>query len=54
MTCNIRTSHAWDEENNWDHRKELCCDFIRAQNPDVFGCQEVSNLQLEDLSTAFP
>ncbi|NRA36524.1 MAG: endonuclease/exonuclease/phosphatase family protein [Planctomycetes bacterium] len=54
MTCNIRTSNAWDEENNWEHRKNICCDFIRSHNPDVFGCQEVSRIQYDDMDAVFP
>jgi len=53
MTCNIRTSAAWDEENNWCRRRDLCCDVIRSRGPDVVGCQEVREDQAADLIAAF-
>ncbi len=54
MTCNIRTSHAPDGENGWDHRGAFCMEVIRAREPSIFGLQEVSQLQFSDLIQAFP
>ncbi len=53
MSCNIRTSAAWDEENAWPHRKSLCCRVIRSREPDIICCQEAREDQWRDLLEEF-
>jgi endonuclease/exonuclease/phosphatase family metal-dependent hydrolase len=52
LTCNIRCFGAEDGENNWEHRKDLCADVIRAQSPDVICFQEMWAEQYADVSRA--
>lgn len=40
MSFNIRYGTADDGENNWDKRRDLACDLVRRQGPDVIGLQE--------------
>jgi endonuclease/exonuclease/phosphatase family metal-dependent hydrolase len=40
MTFNIRYGTAADGENNWQIRKELVIERIRASDPDLLGLQE--------------
>jgi endonuclease/exonuclease/phosphatase family metal-dependent hydrolase len=40
MSFNIRYSQAEDGENNWERRKSLVMDRIRAFDPDLIGLQE--------------
>jgi endonuclease/exonuclease/phosphatase family metal-dependent hydrolase len=40
MTFNIRIALADDGENNWENRKSLAADRIRAFAPDLLGLQE--------------
>ncbi len=41
MTLNVRYDNPRDSVNAWPNRSELVCDFIRDQDPDIFGMQEV-------------
>jgi endonuclease/exonuclease/phosphatase family metal-dependent hydrolase len=52
MTCNIRTSLAPDGDNDWQHRRDLCLEVIRARAPDVLALQEVSEQQFRDFKSA--
>jgi endonuclease/exonuclease/phosphatase family metal-dependent hydrolase len=54
LSCNIRTSLARDGENAWPHRKALCARLIRAQEADLIGFQEMSDIQHADLAAALP
>lgn len=49
MTCNVRTSRAWDESNNWEHRSGICIDVIESRRPDIICCQEAQREQLDDI-----
>lgn len=40
MSFNIRTGAADDGENNWQNRKKLVVERIRAFDPDLIGLQE--------------
>jgi len=54
MTFNIRYGTAEDGENAWPHRRQLVFDTIRANDPDVFGLQEVLAFQGAELTEALP
>lgn len=54
MTCNIRTSAAADGPNAWALRRDVCARVIRDHAPDVFGVQEMTNEQFDDLAAALP
>ncbi|MCE9613805.1 MAG: endonuclease/exonuclease/phosphatase family protein [Lentisphaerae bacterium] len=54
MTCNIRTSAAADGPNAWALRRDVCARVIRDHAPDVFGVQEMTDEQFDDLAAAFP
>ena len=54
MSFNIRYGTANDGENNWDKRKDLACDVIRRQSPDVIGLQEALRAQIDDIRAALP
>jgi NAD(P)-dependent dehydrogenase (short-subunit alcohol dehydrogenase family) len=41
MSCNIRCFGAYDGENNWPHRKDVCIEVIRSRAADIICCQEV-------------
>lgn len=38
---NIRMDAKSDNENNWEYRKDSIINFIKAENLDIFGMQEV-------------
>ncbi len=54
MSFNIRYATANDGENNWDQRKDLACDVVRRQAPDLVGLQEALRSQIDDLRAALP
>ncbi|MCL5281839.1 MAG: endonuclease/exonuclease/phosphatase family protein [Planctomycetes bacterium] len=54
MSFNIRYGAANDGENNWDKRKDLACDVVRRQAPDLVGLQEALRSQIDDLRSALP
>jgi len=54
MSFNIRYGAANDGENNWDKRKDLACDVVRRQAPDVVGLQEALRSQIDDMRAALP
>lgn len=54
MSFNIRYGAANDGENSWDKRKDLACEVIRRQNPDLIGLQEALRGQLDDIRAALP
>ena len=45
MTFNVRFPNPKDGENIWDNRKDLLVKTIRKYDPDVFGTQEMFDLQ---------
>jgi endonuclease/exonuclease/phosphatase family metal-dependent hydrolase len=54
MSFNIRYGTADDGENHWDKRKDLVCELLRWQHPDVLGLQEALRSQIDDIRTALP
>ncbi len=54
MSFNIRYGGANDGENNWDKRKDLACDLVRRQAPDLIGLQEALRSQIDDIRAALP
>ena len=53
-TMNVRYDNPADSLNNWNYRKDSVAAFIKRQNIDVIGLQEVRNNQLEDLKLRLP
>lgn len=53
-TFNVRYDNPADCMNNWKYRKDAVADFIKSQNLDVVGMQEVLHNQLEDLKARLP
>ena len=53
-TMNVRYDNPADSLNNWKYRKDAVAGFIRNQDVDVIGLQEVLNNQLEDLKSRLP
>ncbi len=54
LSCNIRCYGGDDGENDWEHRKEICIDVIRAQAPHIVCFQELWIQQWHDIEPAFP
>jgi endonuclease/exonuclease/phosphatase family metal-dependent hydrolase len=52
MSFNIRYGSANDGANNWDQRKDMACEVVRRQNPDLIGLQEALRAQIDDLRAA--
>lgn len=50
MTYNIRVDVAADGDNNWAHRKDFFTSQIQFYEPDVFGIQEATPLQVSDIA----
>lgn len=48
---NIRNKNDWDKKqnNDWLIRVEKICELINFESPDIFGTQEVLNIQLNDM-----
>ena len=48
---NIRNKNDWDKKqnNDWNIRVEKICELINFECPDIFGTQEVLNIQLNDM-----
>lgn len=53
-TFNIRYDEPHDSLNSWPYRKDTVAAFIKAQDLDVIGMQEVLNHQLLDLKERLP
>ena len=45
MTFNVRYPSPNDGANVWENRKDILVDAIREYEPDVFGTQELFDLQ---------
>lgn len=54
MTYNIRLNVAVDGENAWPLRKDYLTSQIQFYEPDVFGAQEATPNQVNDISTLLP
>jgi len=52
MSFNVRYAAANDGENSWDKRKDLACEVVRRQHPDVIGLQEALRVQIDDIRAA--
>lgn len=53
-TFNIRYDEPGDSLNSWPYRKDTVAAFIKAQDLDVIGMQEVLNHQLNDMLERLP
>lgn len=53
---NIRYENDGDYSrgNGWDNRCPWICSFLRFENPDIFGSQEVLKDQLADMKSLLP
>ncbi|MCH5599796.1 endonuclease/exonuclease/phosphatase family protein [Niabella ginsengisoli] len=56
LSSNIRVALPEDEAKGrgWSHRKEVCLQVIKKQQPDIVCFQEVLKVQAEDIRKAFP
>lgn len=56
LSCNIRVDVPADRKtgDNWDARKDLCADVIRAQKPDIVCLQECHTKAFADLLQRLP
>jgi len=48
-SCNIRTSTAKDNDNDWVYRKDFCLDVLKSLSAEILCLQEVSAEQFIDL-----
>ncbi len=53
-TFNIRYDNPEDSLNNWKYRKDSVADYVKANDIDIIGMQEVLYNQMEDLMAALP
>ena len=53
-TFNIRMDNPADGRNSWPHRKDIASDYIRHNDIDVVGMQEVLHHQLNDFKERLP
>lgn len=53
-TMNIRLDTPVDSMNNWKYRKDAVAEFIKEQDIDIIGMQEVLHKQLKDLKKRLP
>jgi endonuclease/exonuclease/phosphatase family metal-dependent hydrolase len=54
MTFNIRLLTKDDGPNNWDTRRDIAVQMLRAEAPDVIGTQELFKRQGDDLVARLP
>jgi endonuclease/exonuclease/phosphatase family metal-dependent hydrolase len=54
MSFNIRLPVESDGPNQWQHRKVLIADMVRAQDADLIGTQELHKVQADDLVKRLP
>ncbi|HEY0943007.1 MAG TPA: endonuclease/exonuclease/phosphatase family protein [Steroidobacter sp.] len=54
MTFNIRLPTDRDGVNNWDARRDIVVQMLRAEDPDVIGTQELFKRQGDDLVASLP
>ena len=54
MTYNIRLDVAVDGENDWNHRKGFFSSQIRFYEPDIWGVQEATPNEMDDLDKLLP
>ena len=53
-TINIRVDSKKDSLNRWEQRKQLLFDFVRQQDLDVIGLQEVYPRAMKDIYKGIP
>lgn len=53
-TFNIRYDNPEDSLNNWQYRRDSVANYLKAQNIDICGMQEVLYSQLMDLEARLP
>jgi len=54
MTFNVRFLTSNDGANNWDARRDLVAEMLRAEDPDVIGTQELFKRQGDDIVERLP
>ena len=55
MSFNIRQTNTDDGPKNlWENRKDPLCKYVKEVCPDVFGMQEVTKPQLDDVLSRLP
>ena len=54
MTFNIRLLTSVDSNNVWANRKDAVCNYLKKVKPDVFGLQEATNPQMQDITKGLP
>jgi endonuclease/exonuclease/phosphatase family metal-dependent hydrolase len=54
MTFNIRYDNPEDSLNNWQYRKNVVAEFIKENEVDLLGTQEVLVNQLHDMEERLP
>ncbi|WP_174842501.1 endonuclease/exonuclease/phosphatase family protein [Steroidobacter cummioxidans] len=54
MTFNVRFLTQNDGANNWDARRDLVAEMLRAEDPDVIGTQELFKRQGDDIVERLP
>jgi len=54
MTFNIRLLTSVDSNNVWTNRKDAVCNYLKKTKPDVFGLQEATNPQMQDITKGLP
>jgi endonuclease/exonuclease/phosphatase family metal-dependent hydrolase len=54
MTYNIRLDVASDGENAWNHRRDFFTSQIRFYEPDIWGVQEATPNQMNNLDNIMP
>jgi len=54
MSFNVRYGTAKDGENDWDHRRDLLAEAVRASRADIIGTQECLDFQAEYLVQQIP
>ncbi|MBL3657323.1 endonuclease/exonuclease/phosphatase family protein [Fulvivirga sediminis] len=54
MTSNIRMASKGDGINYWDNRRDWYADFVKFEDVDIFGAQEVLYSQLTDIQDRLP
>lgn len=54
MTFNVRLLTPNDGANNWDARREVVVEMLRAEDPDVIGTQELFKRQGDEIVERLP
>jgi endonuclease/exonuclease/phosphatase family metal-dependent hydrolase len=54
MTFNVRWPSSDDGVNQWDARRDLVVEMLRAEDPDVIGTQELYKRQGDELVARLP